>query len=62
MGHRTRDKNVCGHLPVADCGGVRHDRLDAEAGIVSTANAVGLVLSILIALLLGAALMYPERF
>ncbi|MCV7411541.1 potassium-transporting ATPase subunit F [Mycobacterium florentinum] len=29
---------------------------------MSTANAVGLVLSILIALLLGAALMYPERF
>jgi hypothetical protein len=29
---------------------------------VSTANTVGLVLSILIALLLGAALMFPERF
>jgi hypothetical protein len=29
---------------------------------VSTANTVGLILSILIALLLGAALMYPERF
>jgi hypothetical protein len=29
---------------------------------VSTANTVGLVLSILIAVLLGAALMFPERF
>jgi hypothetical protein len=29
---------------------------------VSIANTVGLVLSILIALLLGAALMFPERF
>jgi hypothetical protein len=31
-------------------------------GIVSTANAVGLVLSVLIALLLAAALVFPERF
>jgi hypothetical protein len=29
---------------------------------VSIANTVGLVLSVLIALLLGAALMFPERF
>jgi hypothetical protein len=29
---------------------------------VSIANIVGLALSVLIALLLGAALMYPERF
>ncbi|HEX4558398.1 MAG TPA: potassium-transporting ATPase subunit F [Mycobacterium sp.] len=29
---------------------------------MSTANAVGLVLSVLIALLLGAALVFPERF
>ncbi|ORW00596.1 potassium-transporting ATPase [Mycobacterium lacus] len=31
-------------------------------GIVSTANVVGLTLSVLIALLLGAALIFPERF
>jgi hypothetical protein len=29
---------------------------------VSIANTVGLILSVLIALLLGAALMFPERF
>jgi hypothetical protein len=29
---------------------------------VSIANIVGLVLSVLIAVLLGAALMFPERF
>ncbi|HEY0227109.1 MAG TPA: potassium-transporting ATPase subunit F [Mycobacterium sp.] len=29
---------------------------------MSIANIVGLVLSVLIALLLGAALMFPERF
>jgi hypothetical protein len=29
---------------------------------VSAANAVGLALAILIALLLGAALIFPERF
>ncbi|CAM2819388.1 MULTISPECIES: K+-transporting ATPase subunit F [Mycobacterium simiae complex] len=29
---------------------------------MSIANTVGLILSVLIALLLGAALMYPERF
>jgi hypothetical protein len=31
-------------------------------GIVSIANVVGLILSVLIALLLVAALMFPERF
>ena len=60
--HRTRDKNVCGDFPPADCGSVRRARLNAEAGIMSTANTVGLILSVLIALLLGAALMFPERF
>jgi len=29
---------------------------------VSIANIVGLVLSVLVAVLLGAALMFPERF
>ncbi|CNH22876.1 potassium-transporting ATPase subunit F [Mycobacterium conspicuum] len=29
---------------------------------MSVANVVGLILSVLIALLLGAALMFPERF
>jgi hypothetical protein len=29
---------------------------------MSIANIVGLILSVLIALLLGAALMFPERF
>ncbi|MCV7125509.1 potassium-transporting ATPase subunit F [Mycobacterium lacus] len=29
---------------------------------MSTANVVGLTLSVLIALLLGAALIFPERF
>jgi hypothetical protein len=31
-------------------------------GIVSIANIVGLILSVVIAVLLGAALMFPERF
>jgi hypothetical protein len=62
IGHRAKVKYVRADLSRADCGGVRRDRLDAEVGIVSIANTVGLVLSVLIALLLGAALMFPERF
>ncbi|ORJ62806.1 hypothetical protein B5M45_06080 [Mycobacterium simiae] len=62
LSHRTKDKHVRGDLPRADCGGVRRTRPDAEAGLMSIANTVGLILSVLIALLLGAALMYPERF
>jgi hypothetical protein len=62
IGHRAKVKYVRAGLPPADCGGVRRARLDAEAGIVSIANIVGLVLSVAIAILLGAALMFPERF
>jgi hypothetical protein len=60
--HRAKDDYVRADLPRADCGGVRRARLDAEVGIVSIANIVGLVLSVLVAVLLGAALMFPERF
>jgi hypothetical protein len=49
------DEYVHADLPRADCGGVRRARLDAEVEIVNIANTVGLVLSVLVALLLGAA-------
>ena len=49
-------------VPRADRGGVRRARLDSEVGLVSSANAIGLILAVLIALLLGAALVFPERF
>ncbi|OMC42690.1 hypothetical protein A5745_18290 [Mycobacterium sp. IS-2888] len=49
-------------VPRADRSGVRRARLDAEVGLVSSANAIGLILAVLIALLLGAALVFPERF
>jgi hypothetical protein len=56
------DGYVRGGVSLADAGGFRGARLNAEVGIVSVANVVGLVLSVLVALLLVAALMYPERF
>ena len=56
------DRYVLSGLSRADRGGVRRARRDAEVGIVSIANVVGLTLSVLIALLLGAALIFPERF
>ncbi|ORV41006.1 hypothetical protein AWC00_15850 [Mycobacterium conspicuum] len=59
---RPKDRYVRSDLPPADRGGLRRARLDPEVGIVSVANVVGLILSVLIALLLGAALMFPERF
>ncbi|HTQ22270.1 potassium-transporting ATPase subunit F [Mycobacterium sp.] len=48
----------------ADGGGVRPARPGAEAGraAVSYENVVGLALSILLALYLGGALLFPERF
>ena len=56
------DRYVRGGVSPADAGSFRSARLNAEVGIVSVANTVGLVLSVLVALLLVAALMYPERF
>lgn len=51
-------------LRPADSGGVRPARTDAEVGraAVSYENIVGLVLSILLALFLAGALLFPERF
>ena len=48
----------------ADGGGVRRARPGAEAGraAMSYENVVGLVLSVILALYLGGALLFPERF
>ena len=45
-------------------GGVRRTRPGPEAGraAVNYQNIVGLVLSVLVALYLGGALLFPERF
>ncbi|MGD1170335.1 potassium-transporting ATPase subunit F [Mycobacterium seoulense] len=45
-------------------GGVRRAGLGAEVGraAVSYENIVGLVLSVVLALFLGCALLFPERF
>ena len=53
-----------GDLHRADGGGVRRTRPDAEVGraAVSYENVVGLALSILLALYLAGALLFPERF
>ena len=56
------DRYVRGGVSPADAGDFRSAQLCAEVGIVSIANTVGLVLAVLVALLLVAALMYPERF
>jgi K+-transporting ATPase KdpF subunit len=51
-------------LRLADDRGVRCARTDAEVGraAVNYENVVGLVLSVLLALYLGGALLFPERF
>ncbi|BBX72328.1 hypothetical protein BST45_07545 [Mycobacterium shinjukuense] len=54
--------NVGGGLPGADGGDLCHAGRFAEVGIMSAANAIGLTLAILIALLLVAALLHPEKF
>jgi hypothetical protein len=56
------DRYVRGDVPPADRGDLRRAQRFAEGGIVSVANIVGLVLSVLVAVLLGAALIFPERF
>ncbi|ORB32969.1 hypothetical protein BST40_27150 [Mycobacterium persicum] len=57
-----KDRYVRGGLPGADPGRLRRAQRTAEVGFVSTANAVGLALAALVALLLVAALVYPEKF
>ena len=59
---RRQDGRVDIHR--ADGGGVRPARPDAEVGrtAMSYENVVGLVLSVLLALYLGGALLFPERF
>ena len=51
-------------LRLADDCGIRRAGRDAEVGraAVSYENIVGLVLSVLLALYLGGALLFPERF
>ncbi|ORW38243.1 hypothetical protein AWB90_23395 [Mycobacterium paraense] len=48
----------------ADDRGVRRARADAKAGraAVSYENVIGLALSVLLAVYLAAALLFPERF
>lgn len=58
-------RDVRGGVPGADGGDIRRVRRTAELGAevtVSAANTVGLTLAIFIALLLAAALLYPEKF
>ncbi|OJZ72620.1 hypothetical protein BRW65_16335 [Mycobacterium paraffinicum] len=59
---RSLDGRVGVHR--AHGGGVRRAGLGAEVGraAVSYENIVGLVLSVLLALFLGCALLFPERF
>ncbi|EUA29902.1 hypothetical protein I553_4156 [Mycobacterium xenopi 4042] len=63
-GCRERRRCVCRALPGVDVGDLCPDRRRAEAGrrTMTLTNAVGLVLAILVALLLGAALLVPEKF
>ncbi|KMV21162.1 ATPase [Mycobacterium heckeshornense] len=63
-GCRDRSRCVCRVLPGVDGGNLCPDRRGAQDGrrTVTTTNAVGLVLAVLIALLLGAALLFPEKF
>ena len=53
-----------GGVSRADRGGLRRTRPGSEAGraAVNYQNIVGLLLSVLIALYLGGALLFPERF
>ena len=59
---RRQDGRVDIHR--ADAGGFRRARRRAEIGraAMSYENIVGLALSILLALYLGGALLFPERF
>lgn len=59
-----RRRNGRGDLHRADAGGIRRTRPDPEVGraAVNYENIVGLVLSVLVALYLGGALLFPERF
>ena len=59
---RRQDGRV--DLCLADYCGVRRARRDAEVGraAMSYENIVGLVLSVLLAVYLGGALLFPERF
>ena len=59
---RRQDGRVDIHR--ADGGGVRPARRDAEVGrtAMNYENIVGLALSIILALYLGGALLFPERF
>ena len=59
---RRQDGRVDIHR--ADRGGVRLARPGAEVGraAMSYENVVGLVLSVLLAVYLGGALLFPERF
>jgi K+-transporting ATPase KdpF subunit len=59
---RRRDGR--GDIHRANGGGVRRTRANSEVGraAMSYENVVGLVLSIILALYLGGALLFPERF
>jgi hypothetical protein len=64
-----KDSYVRGDLSASDGGGLRRAWRRAElrievtrSDIVSAANLIGLVLAVVIALLLAAALVFPERF
>jgi K+-transporting ATPase KdpF subunit len=59
---RRQDGRVDIHR--ADGGGVRFTRPGAEVGrtVMSYENVVGLALSIILALYLAGALLFPERF
>ncbi|MCA2250946.1 potassium-transporting ATPase subunit F [Mycobacterium intracellulare] len=59
---RRRDGR--GGVRRADRGGVRRTRRGSEAGraAMNYQNTVGLVLSVLVALYVGSALLFPERF
>ena len=59
---RRQDGRV--DLRLADDCGVRHARRDAKAGraAMNYENVVGLVLSVILALYLAGALLFPERF
>ncbi|OBH85129.1 ATPase [Mycobacterium scrofulaceum] len=63
MGAERRQDGRSG-LCRAHGGGVRRPRPGAKAGraAVSYENIVGLALSIILALFLGCALLFPERF
>ena len=59
---RSQDGRV--DIYCADSGGVRRARAGAEVGraAMNYENIVGLVLSVMLALYLGGALLFPERF